>query len=112
MGLTKKQCVFAGISLVVVLMMLRACSRPDVVALNESDALLASPVVQSSVPVVVHGSDSGGFFSGMLLGHMMRGNHTTVVHHYSTPHYSAPRYYRPRPATTSRTTRSYYGRRR
>lgn len=118
MGLTKKQYVYLALSGLAALLMLRTCSRDTQTEMAAASAAQPAPVVvQNPAPVAVHDSDNSGFFTGLLMGHMMSGNHgyshhTTVVNHYSAPRYSAPRYYRSRTVTTYRATRRYYGRRR
>lgn len=110
MGLTKKQYVYLALAGLAVLSVLHACSRDTQTDMAAAPA--APVVVQNPAPVVVHDSDSGGFFTGLLMGHMMSGNHGYSHHTTVVNHYSAPRYYRSRTVTTYRATHRYYGRRR
>lgn len=122
-----KKMILAVIATVICVVMIRTCSNDD----RQGNAVVQPPaviqgqqpvVVQNPAPVVVHDSDNSGFFSGLLMGHMMSSgghsyhSHTTVVHRYSSPRYSAPaRYYGSRGFThrsTYRSTFRSYGRRR
>ena len=122
-----KKMILAVIATVFCVVTIRACSNDD----GQENAVIQPPaviqgqqpvVVQNPAPVVVHDSDNSGFFSGLLMGHLMSSgghsyrSHMTVVHRYSSPRYSAPkRYYGSRGFTTRSTYRSTfrsYGRRR
>lgn len=116
------------------LLLLHACSSDDTQTISAQPVVVQSapqvhqapqPVIvqsQPQQPVVVHDSDNGGFFSGLMMGHLMSGgghsyhSHTTIVRRYSSPRYVAPkRYYGSRGFTTRSTYRSTYrsfGRRR
>ncbi|MFJ5983360.1 hypothetical protein ACIQCX_20825 [Enterobacter cancerogenus] len=113
-----KKMILAVIATVFCVVTIRACSNDD----RQENAVIQPPaVIQGQQRVVVHDSDNSGFFSGLLMGHLMSSgghsyrSHTTVVHRYSSPRYSAPkRYYGSRGFTTRSTYRSTfrsYGRR-
>lgn len=108
-----KKMILAVIATVFCVVMIRACSNDDrqANAVVQPKAVIQGQqpvVVQTPAPVVMHDNDSSGFFSGLLMGHLMSGSsrshhsHTTVVHHYSTP----KRYYSSRGFTSRRAYRS------
>ena len=129
--MNKKYLYSAG-GVIACLLLLHACSDDSQTVSTQPVMVQPAPQVQQAPqpaivqgqppqPVVIHESDNGGFFSGMLMGHLMSGghsyhSHTTVVHRYSSPRYSAPkRYYGSRVYTSRSTYRSTfrsYGRRR
>lgn len=88
-------------------------SAPAIVDSAPPVAIAAAPVaVMPSAPVVVHDHDNGGFFSGLLMGHLMSGggyghssnisttHHTTVIKNYNRA---------PRRVLTPPATKRYYG---
>ncbi len=119
--MNKKYLYSAG-GVIACLLLLHACSDDSQTASAQPVVVQSAPQVQQpqpvivqsqpQQPVVVHDSDNGGFFSGMLMGHLMSGgnsyhSHSTVVHRYSSPRYSAPkRYYGSRGFTSRSTYRS------
>lgn len=121
----KKHLLIAG-GVLFVLVALSSCDRdgpapvivdhpaaPAIVDSAPPAAVAAAPVaVMPSAPVVVHDHDNGGFFSGLLMGHLMSGggyghssnintiHHTTVIKNYHPA---------PRRVATPPATKRYYG---
>jgi len=126
--MNKKYLYIAG-GVVVGLLLLRACSTPDYQTVQVAPAPLAMPdpnnypqdqpapviVQQQPAPVIVHDHDNGGgFFHGLLMGHLMSGgsshHHTTVVNHHTnnyTRTYKTTRSYKT--TRTYRAPKKYYG---
>lgn len=130
-SMNKKYLYIAG-GVIASLLLLHACSDDNQTASTQPVLVQPAPQVQQAPqpvivqgqppqPVVIHESDNGGFFSGMLMGHLMSGGHsyhthTTIVKRYTSPRYSAPsRYYGSRGfnrRSTYRSTFRSYSRRR
>lgn len=120
--LIKKRYIAAGIAALVILVFCHD-SDPQVVQVQpQQDAMPPQVVYQQPAPVVVHDSDNGGFFNGLMMGHLMSGghgysnHHTTVVNKTVVVNRSAPRRYYGRGSYASRSgwrpIRSIGGRRR